>query len=391
MDTHRTKQRLKLMIPGPVEVEPRVLEVMGRPLEPHYEAEFARIHAGTIGQAKAVFQTEGDLFVMGGSGTTGLEACLRGLTGDSGSILVLVNGVFAGLLSRIARSYSNRVEEVEFSDREPIPPEALDRLLAERRDVRAVAVVYSETHTGLLNPVWEYGPICRAHGAYLMVDAISALGGARLEMDAWQIDLCVTASQKALGAPPGLCLVAVNPRCWPLLNERATGPGYYLNLSAWRERAAAAAGWHPTLSTMAVPNFLALRQALHLVLEEGLEARFARHRRISLLVRQAVRSLGLDAYVPDEVASPTVTTILLPEGLAAQDVRDTMARAHGIMIAGANIPCRERAVRMGHMGPQATVENVVATLIALEASLREAGWAVSPGQALVGVDPVLLG
>jgi alanine-glyoxylate transaminase/serine-glyoxylate transaminase/serine-pyruvate transaminase len=209
-------------------------------------------------------------------------------------------------------------------------------------------------------------------------------------MDAWQIDLCVTASQKALGAPPGLCLVAVNPRCWPVLDERSAGPGYYLNLSNWRKRAAESGHWHPSLSTMAVPSFLALRQAIHLALEEGLEARFARHRRISLLVRQAVRSLGLETYVADEVASPTVTTILLPEGFEAQQVRETMAQKHDIMIGGASIPGGERAVRIGHMGPQATLGHVVPTLVALEDSLRVGGWAARPGQVLAGVDAALL-
>ncbi|NIA10846.1 MAG: aminotransferase class V-fold PLP-dependent enzyme [Nitrospiraceae bacterium] len=279
-------RRAKLMIPGPVEVRPEILEVMARPIVPHYENKWAQIHADTIKMAKALFQTTGDLFIMVGSGSAGLEAGLSQLAGNEGKTLIPTNGVFGKLLVKIARTYSDQVEEVEFPDKEPIAPEALDRLLTERKDIRSVAVVHSETHTGILNPVHDYGDICRAHGALLMVDAVSSIGGAPLKMDSWKIDLCVTASQKALGAPPGLCLVAVNPRCWPLFEKRASGPGSYLNLNAWRERATVWADWHPTLTTMAVNNFLALRKALELALAEGLDNRFARHRRISLLVRQ---------------------------------------------------------------------------------------------------------
>lgn len=383
-------QRVKLMIPGPVEVRQEILEVMARPMVPHYESEWGRIHADTIKMAKTVFQTTGDLFIMVGSGSAGLEACLSQLSGNEGTTLIPTNGVFGKLLVKIARTYSDQVEEVEFPGEEPIAPEALDHLLTEREDIRSVAVVHSETHAGLLNPVHEYGDICRAHGAFFMVDAISSIGGAQLEMDAWNIDLCVTASQKALGAPPGLCLVAVNPRCWSLFEKRASGPGWYLNLNAWRERATEWADWHPTLTTMAVNNFLALRKALELILAEGLDNRFARHRRISLLVRQGVRSLGLEPFIPDEFASPTLTTVLLPEGIKAQALRDYVKNYHGIMVAGANVPCGERAFRIGHMGPEATLENVMSVLIAVEGYLRKVGMKVQVGQCLAEIDPKLL-
>jgi alanine-glyoxylate transaminase/serine-glyoxylate transaminase/serine-pyruvate transaminase len=378
------------MIPGPVEVRPEILEVMGRPMVPHYESEWAQIHADTIEMAKAVFQTTGDLFIMVGSGSAGLEACLSQLTGNGGRTLIPTNGVFGKLLVKIARTYSDQIEEVEFPGEEPIAPEALDRLLIEREDVRSVAVVHCETHTGLLNPVHEYGDICRAHGAFLMVDAISSLGGARLEMDNWNIDLCVTASQKALGAPPGLCLVAVNPRCWLLFEKRASGQGWYLNLNAWRQRATEWADWHPSLTTMAVNNFLALRKALELILSEGLDNRFARHRQASLLIRQGARNLGLKPYIPDEYASSTLTTVILPEGVSVQALRDHVKNEHRIMVAGANIPCGERAFRIGHMGPEATLENAVSVLVAVEDYLRKVGLEVKTGQCLSGLDPQLL-
>ncbi len=299
------KRRLKLMIPGPVEVSPEVLEPMARPMIPHYERDWAELYAETIDLAKTVFRTEGDLFIATGSGTAGLEACLSALVGSGGAILIPTNGVFGKLLVRIARTYSDHVIEVELPQDKPIEADDLDQILSSHTDVRSVAVVHSETHSGLLNPVETYGSICRSRGVLLMVDAVSSLGGARLEMDAWNIDLCVTASQKSIGAPPGLCLVAVNPESWLSLEEGGVGPGYFLNLHAWRKKAREAADWHPTLTTMATNIFRSLHVALTLVVEEGMERRWARHLEVSRMIRQAARVMDLQALISLDHASPS--------------------------------------------------------------------------------------
>jgi len=384
------KRRLKLMIPGPVEVCAEVLEPMSRPMTPHYESDWAKIHADAIAQAKRIFETKGDMFIMVGSGSAGLDACLMQLAGNDGITLIPTNGVFGKLLVKIARSSSDRVEEVEFSINQQIAPEALDELLRKQREINSVALVHCETHSGVLNPIAEYGEVCRRHGVFLMVDAVSSIGGAPFAMDSWGVDLCVTASQKALGAPPGLCLVAVNPRCWPLFDKRAGGPGWYLNLNEWRKRASEWADWHPTLTTMAVNNFLSLRAAMQMLLDEGLENRFKRHRRVSMLIRQGLRSLGVFPFVPDEIASPTLTTAVLPKGLLTQKLRDFVAEKHGIMLAGANVPGGERAFRIGHMGPEATPENAVSVLVAVEDFLRREGLPVKVGQCLSEIDPNLV-
>jgi len=383
------KQRLKLMIPGPVEVPPEVLEPMARPMTPHYESEWAAFHAETIALARTVFRTKEDLFIAVGSGSAGLEACLSGLAGSGAPILIPINGVFGRLLATIAKSYGGRVISVELPTDRPILANDLDHLLSEHPDVGSVAVVHVETHSGLLNPVESYGAICRRHGALLMVDAVSSLAGARLEMDAWGIDLCVTASQKAIGAPPGLCLVAVSPRAWPVIAE-TNGPGWYLNLNAWRQRAREWADWHPTLTTMAVNTFRALRVALELAVEEGMERRWARHLAVSQIIRQAAAGMGLNTLIAAEHAAPTVTTLLLPDGLCAADLRGFVADVYGIMIAGAHVAPAERAVRIGHMGPGATPENAALVCLAIEDFLRRNGRGDRVGHCLERVDPSLL-
>lgn len=384
------KRRLRLMIPGPVEVPAEVLEPMSRPITPHYESDWASFYAETIARAKTVFRTEADIHVAVGSGSAGLEACLSQLSGSGGRTLIPTNGVFGKLLVRIAKSYGDSVVEAELPVDSPIRAEDLDRLLSTNPGVRAVAVVHVETHSGLLNPVETYGPVCRDHDALLMVDAISSLAGARLETDAWGIDLCVTASQKAIGAPPGLCLVGVSPRAWAVFERQEGGPGWYLNLNAWRERAREWADWHPTLTTMAVNTFRALRVAIDLAVEEGMERRWARHVAVSRMVRQAAREMGIEPLAPDDAAAPTVTTLILPEGCRSTEARSFVAEAHGIMIAGANVAAAERAVRIGHMGPAATAENATLVLIALEDFLRRKGLAGRLGACLGAVDPKVL-
>lgn len=364
----------RLMIPGPVAVSPEVLAAMARPIVAPYGAEWAAIHAETVRIAKAVFQTAGDLFIAVGSGSAGLEACLCQLAGLGGTMLIPTNGVFGKHLVKIARAYTDRAVEVELPDREPIAAETLERLLDEHDDVRSVAVVHCETHTGLLNPVREYGAVVRDRGALLLIDAISSVGGVELEMDAWGIDLCVTASQKALGAPPGLCLVAVDPRCWERFEKASGGPGWYLNLNAWRQRARDWADWHPSLTTMAVGNFLALAEALERVLSEGLAERFARHRSVSSLIREGLKSLGLEIYAPDRHASPTVTTAILPGNGRGEVFREQVRRLHRIVLAGASIPCGEHAFRVGHMAEQATRTHALGLLAAAEDALRAMGY-----------------
>lgn len=379
-----------MMIPGPVEVGPDVLAEMSRPLKPHYEAEFSHMHAETVGMAKQVFGTQGDLFIMVGSGTAGLEACLGGIAGNGGTTLIPTNGGFGDLLARISRTFTSDVEQVQFPWEQPIRGEQLAELLDSRPDVRSVAVVHCETHTSVVNPIEEYGEVCRDRNVLLMVDAVASLGGTRLEMDAWKIDLCVTASQKALGAPPGLCVVAVDQRCWPVLERRQAGPGWYLNLNAWRDRAERWADWHPTLTTMAVSNLLALRKALEIALEEGLEQRWARHRRVSALVRQGLRNLGLELYADDAFASPTVTTALLMEGMSPRKLRDYVEERHGIMIAGSMGPLADRAIRIGHMGDSATLDNALSVLFAVEGSMRSTGRDVPVGCCVGSVPEDLL-
>jgi len=364
--------RTKLMVPGPVDVDGEVLLEMARPMEAHYGPEWAKLHWETVEMAKEVFLTRNDLFVIVGSGTAAIEAAIGSAIGGGARPLVVVNGGFGERLLSVAGSYTPAVETLHLPDDRPIPPEAVDEALRRDPGIGMVAVVHCETMTSVLNPIKEIGEVCRRHDVLFMVDAVSTLGGAELKADEWGIDLCATGSQKCLGAPPGLGLVSVSERAWRVISE-GNGPGWYLNLNVWRDYAKRWEDWHPFPITMAVPAFKALKRSLEMILEEGMEATWERHRRTSALLREGIRRLGLRTFVPDEWASPTVTSILPPGGIPPERIVEHIERKHRIRLAGGIGKYEGKVFRVGHMGPAAKESRMAEVLWAIEDALSELG------------------
>ncbi len=364
--------RTKLMVPGPVDVDGEVLAEMARPMEAHYGPEWARLHWETVGMAKRVFCTENELFVLVGSGTAAIEAAIGSAIGGGAKPLIVVNGGFGERLSAVVSSYTGDLKVLRFPEDRPFPPEAVEDALGKDPGIGMVAAVHCETMTGVLNPVRELGEVCRRRDVVFMVDAVSTLGGAELRTDDWGIDLCATASQKCLEAPPGLGLVSVSERAWDVISK-SKGPGWYLNLNIWRKYAENWEDWHPFPVTMAVPAFKALKRSLEMILEEGLETRWERHRRASALLREGMRKFGLEPFVPDEWASPTVTSILPPDGLSPEDIIEYVRKRHGIRLAGGIGKYEGKVFRVGHMGPGATEAAVAGVLRAVEDALGTLG------------------
>lgn len=380
------KKRFKLMIPGPIELEPETLQALAQPLLPHYGREWVEVYHQTIRMLKEVFQTREEVLLIPGSGSAGLEAALGSLLGGGqAKVLILKSGFFGGRLLEIARGYA-APEEVLLLEGEPdrpIPPEQLEELVKAEPKVKVVAAVHCETSTGLLNPIREWSEVCRRHGRILVVDAISSLGGVELRFDEWGLGVCVSASQKALEAPPGLAVVAISREAWREV-QASESPGWYLNLRTWRAYAERWSDWHPYPVTLPVSIILALKHSLERLLAEGLEVRFARHRKIAGLLRQGLRNLGFELLIPEEYASPTVTTALGRPDFPAEEVIQGLKR-RGILIAGGLEELHGKVFRIGHMGSQATLEMALPVLFHLEELLKEAGLPVEPGQSLQGV------
>jgi len=357
---------MKLMIPGPVQPEEEVLKVMGQPVQAHYGPDWVETYNDTTRRLAEVWGTTGDVHLLVGSGSAGLDACLGSAAATGQTVILGVNGFFGQRLQAIAEAYGLRVVTVTAAWGQPLNPAGFDTALAQHPDAVLVGVVHVETSTTVVNPVREIGEIVRARKGTYLVDAVSSLGGLPLEMDAWHIDLCASASQKCLGAPPGLAPVAVGPRGWEVMDRVADkGHGWYLNLRVWRQYARDWADWHPFPITQATSIVLALRESLLRLQAEGLPARLARYEALALRLRRGLRMVGMPPYTPDEHLAPVVTAALGPPGVPTSQIVDYMARAHHIKIAGGMGALRDQVFRIGHMSPRLTeadIDDVVAKL-----------------------------
>lgn len=361
--------RYHLAIPGPVEVRPEVLTALSSQIVAHYGSDWLKIYNETLDLLKQIFQTDGDVFTIVGSGSAGLEAAIGTLVAPGEEIIVLSNGYFGERLAEIARFHTSKVTVLQFPPTSAVDPVMLRRVLVKKKQVKAVGVVHCETSTGVLNPVGELASVCHQNEIPIIVDAVSSLGGVQLEVKKWQIDICVSASQKCLESPPGLALVSVSKEIWPVIKQTAPS-SWYLNLAVWKAYAERWADRHPYPTTMATPLILALREALKLILAEGLERRFERHRRTAGLLREGLQELGFEPLVPPEIASPTVVTARGREDFPPSRLVEELKERFQIQIAGGIGELEGQIFRIGNMGPQAKQERV-ATLLQAIRSLME--------------------
>jgi alanine-glyoxylate transaminase / serine-glyoxylate transaminase / serine-pyruvate transaminase len=360
---------IELLIPGPIPVHPDVLAVMAAPVRQHYGPDYLPEYERFAVRLRTVFETTGSVFPIPASGSGGLEAMLSSLIGVDGSIGVIVNGFFGDRLLRIARSYSDRVEVFEMPWERAADPDEVRSWLRRHR-LSLLAVVHSDTSTGILHPIAELAAAARAEGAAIAVDAVSSLGGLPVRTDAWGLAVVATASQKCLETPPGLAPVAVTSLGWDVIDSRPASRGWYLNLRTWRQYEHE---WlnHPYPVTLPANHIAALDRALVRILDEGLEARFERHRRAAAVLRDGLEGLGFTLFADRRWASPTVTVAYPPRGVEANDLIATLRARHAIAISGGLLALSGKVIRIGHLGTQAREETMRRLLGALEACLRE--------------------
>jgi len=368
---------LKLMIPGPIQPEAEVLEAMGGPVQPHYGPEWTRIHNETLDMLRQVYGTKGDAFILVGSGSSALDACLGSALSTGEEVVIGVNGWFGERLVTIAQHYGLQVIPVTAPWGRPLDPQGFREAFEKHPQVRLGAVVHLETSTTIVNPIEEIGPLAIRYGRVLMVDAVSSLGGIPLHMDDWGIGMCVSASQKCLGAPPGLATIAVNPSAWSLIDrDENKGHGWYLNLRVWRQYATDWASWHPFPITMATSNVLALRIGLAGLLAEGIEPRMKRYRALALRLRHGLREIGMTPYTPDELLAAVLTAAYGPPGVPTGEIVTYMAEVHHTKIAGGlGQQLKDKIIRIGHMSPTVSdtdIDEVLHQLAAFTPAWREA-------------------
>lgn len=362
-----TLKHYDLMIPGPIAVDAEVLQQMASPVVAHYGPDWAAVFNDTVGLAKQVFRTQDDLFIMPGSGHIGVEAALASLVAPGDEVIIVDNGRFGHRAVELAGANGACVRPIEVEWGDVVSPCQVERAIAAHPGARVVVMVQSETSTGLANPVKDVAAVCREYDRIMMVDGVSSVGGMDIRVDEWSIDVCVTASQKCLEAPPGLTLVSVSDRAVKHMRQREKPVmGWAMNLLKWKDFADQDRDVQPYYVTMPVNNVLALRKALERILAEGLEARYERHRTVGQAFRDGLRRLGLEPVGRDCEASGTVGVFWVPQGHVDRDVVSFVRDNYGIQIAGGLGRFAERTVRVGHMGTAARMARIVPVLYALE-------------------------
>ena len=360
------------MIPGPVMLEDDVLFQMGQQVQPHYGPQWTAIFNETIDLLKQVFETTGDVHILVGSGTAGVDACIASLTAPGETIVVGANGHFGHRLVEIGQFYGLNVIVIEAPPGEPLKAAEFDAALTQYANAAAVAVVHLETSTTVLNPVEDIARVSYRHGVPVIVDAVSSLGGVPLSMDEWGIDLCASASQKCLGAPPGLAQVAVSKRAWDIMASKPErNHGWYLNLQVWQQHARQWSDWHPYPVTMPTNTVLALRTSLQDLLAEGVANRIQHYSRLASRLRNGIRELGLRLFASEDCLAPVLTGVISPDGVPSSVIVNYLLNEHGIKISGGfGDEMKERIFRVGHMGPTLTESDIDDVLNGLDAFLK---------------------
>ncbi|MGZ6953487.1 MAG: pyridoxal-phosphate-dependent aminotransferase family protein [Acidimicrobiia bacterium] len=356
-----------LMGPGPSNPYPEVVAAFAQPLLGHLDPEFLRILDETCDRLRTVFGTANALTLpISGTGSAGMEACFVNLVEPGDAVIVGVNGVFGERMCEVARRAGAEVVRVEAEWGTPIDPQALLDAHRRRPDARALAVVHAETSTGVQNDVAPLRVVADSD-TLLLVDTVTSLAGIPLAVDEWGIDACYSGTQKCLGVPPGLSPVTFSARAVERIRSRTTPvQSWYLDLGLIGDYVGTARKYHHTAPTGMI---VALHAGLGVVLEEDLDAVWARHRAVGTALQDALPKLGFSLIAPDGARLPQLTSARVPEGTDEAALRRRLLAEFDIEVGGGLGAFAGVAWRIGLMGHTARMSSVTALLGALDAVL----------------------
>jgi (S)-ureidoglycine-glyoxylate aminotransferase len=360
-----------LMGSGPSNPEARVLRALASPPAAADDPAHTTLLDDVTVRLRRVFCAGNQkALVVPGASRAGIEAVLASTIEPGDRVLVGVYGHFGELLCTLAGRHGAAVTRVDAEWGRAVDPEELVATIRRSRP-KLVAIVHADTSTGILQPLEAIGRACREVGSLFVVDAVLSLGGCELRVDDWLIDAAIGGAQKCLGSPPGLALVTYSDRLRAARADRRTPPfTTYLDVSRLEAK--------PVSSHL----FFGLREALRILEEEGLEARWARHRRASRALRAGIQAMGLELFGDQKDAVPMITLVRVPDGLSEPGVREQLLMQHGVEIMAAFGPLRGRVWRIGSMGTNAYLPSVLRVLSAVEAVLSANGWRLPSGAAV---------
>jgi len=354
-----------LMGPGPSDAHPRVLRAMSTPLVGHLDPEFLVVMDDIKAMVQETLQTKNPLtFVVSAPGSAGMETCLVNLLEPGDEAVICIHGVFGTRMADIAERCGAKVIKVEADWGTPINPEDVKKALASCNP-KLLAIVHAETSTGVLQPLEEISKMTKEAGALLVVDAVTSYCGTDLKVDEWGIDALYSGSQKCLSAPPGLSPVTFSQAAIDVLDNRKTKvQSWFLDLTMVKNYwAGAKRAYHHTAPVSAM---FAMREALRIVLEEGLENRFKRHQKNHELLRDGLEAMGFEFLVEKEYRLPMLNAVVIPDGVDEAAVRKRLLNEYNIEIGGGLGPYAGKIWRIGLMGESSTPNHVNMLLAALK-------------------------
>jgi alanine-glyoxylate transaminase/serine-glyoxylate transaminase/serine-pyruvate transaminase len=375
-----------LLGPGPSNVHPRVLRAMATPLVGHLDPEFLVIMDETKELLRYVFQTENDLTLpISGTGSAGMEASLCNIIEPGDRVVVVVKGVFGERMCDVAGRCGAQVKRIEVEWGRIVEPEQVKAALKDG-GVKVLAIVHAETSTGVLQPLEEISQIVHEHGAFLLVDTVTSLGGHPVKVDEWGIDICYSGSQKCLSCPPGLAPITFNNRAAEAMrNRKSKVQSWYLDMTMVEKYWGQERAYHHTAP---ITMNYALREALCLIFEEGLEARFERHRLNHQALLAGLQAMGLEPHAQARHRLWTLNAVRVPEGVEDAKIRRRLLDEFSIEIGGGLGPLKGQIWRIGLMGYSSSKQNVLLFLGALETVLREEGYQLTAGAGVAAATDV---
>jgi len=376
-----------LMIPGPTPVPESVLLAMAKHPIGHRSGEFSDILRDVYADLKWIFQTKNEVFIFASSGTGAMEAALSNLVNPGDKVLSLVIGNFGARWAKIAQSRGAVVEKLEVELGQVIKPEDLKAKLAKdtNKEIKIVTLTHSETSTGAKNDIKTLCKIIKDHGAISVVDGVTSVGAMDVKMDEWGIDVLVSGSQKGFMIPPGLAFLAASPDAWKV-HEACKYPSFYFDWDAHKK----AVLDDTTPWTPAVNLIFALHEAFKIMKKEGLENIYARHQKLALGLRKAIKAVGLELFVKDDAnASYAITSILPPAGVSVPDIRSGFKKDFDIVVANGQNTLKDKIFRMGTLG-FVSERDLITAVGSLEAVLLKLGHKFEVGAGVKAVIDHLL-
>ncbi|MFA5401164.1 MAG: alanine--glyoxylate aminotransferase family protein [Dehalococcoidia bacterium] len=358
---------MQLRIPGPTPCPDEVLKAGGRQMINHRGKEFGEMQNRITPKLKQCFQTKNDLLILTTSGTGGLESAVVNMLSPGDKVLGVSIGIFGDRFAECAKVYGAEVIPLKYEWGQAVNPDDVKKALKDNPGVKAVLVTHNETSTGTTNPLKDIAGVVKEAGKLILVDAVSSMSSIDVQVDAWNLDVVVSGSQKGWMVPPGLAFVSVSPEAWKA-HSQAKMPRFYFDYT--RARKFIPDGQTPW--TPAVSIYFALDVALDMMLKEGLQNIFARHAGVADKARKWVRSKGMELLVADEKnASNTVTAVKVPADIEVSKFSGTLRDEYKVVIAGGQGGMKGKVFRIGHLG-FVTEKDMDEVLAAMDKALPKA-------------------